>query len=94
MERDNNNTDTLEMDIALKISQIEGCLKLLHYINFEKIDTPRNETERQCVKDNLERVQQLRGLYKTLLHKHEIVRDPWISAQIANPGCMQPTKGD
>ena len=96
MERDTNDyndTDTLEIDIALKLSQMEGCFKFLHYINIEKTDEPRNETERQSIANNLRRVQQVREMYRTLLRKHKIVGKPSPAVQIANPGCMQPTKG-
>ena len=92
--QDYNDTDTLEIDIALKLSMIEGCFKFLHYINFDKQDAPRNETERQSIKNNLERVQDLRELYRTLLRKHKIVSTTVPAVQIANTGCMQPTKGD
>lgn len=96
MERnknDYNDTDTLEIDIALKLSQIEGCFKFLYYMNFEKEDAPRNETERQSVENNLQRVKDIREMYRTLLRKHRIVSKPSPAVQIANPGCMQPTKG-
>ena len=96
MERDTNDyndTDTLEIDIALKLSQIEGCLRFLYYMNFEKDDAPRNETERQSVENNLRRVQDVREMYRTLLRKHRIVSAAAPAVQIANPGCMQPTKG-
>lgn len=96
MERnpdDYKDTDTLEIDIALKLSQIEGCFKFLYYMNFEKVDAPRNETERQSVENNLERVKEIREMYRTLLRKHRIVSKPSPAVQIANPGCMQPTKG-
>ncbi len=70
---DYNDTDTLEIDIALKLSQMEGCFKFLHYINFDKEDAPRNETERQSIVNNLERVKEVRELYRMLLRKHRIV---------------------
>ena len=89
---DHNDTDTLEIDIALKLSQIEGCFKFLHYINFEKDDMPRNETERQSIKNNLARVQEVREMYRTLLRKHKIVSKPSPAVKIANSGCMQPIK--
>ena len=96
MERDTNDyndTDTLEIDIALKLSQIEGCFKFLYYMNFEKEDAPRNETERQSVENNLQRGKDIREMYRTLLRKHRIVSTTTPAVQIANPGCMQPTKG-
>lgn len=70
---DYNDTDTLEIDIALKLSQMEGCFKFLWYMNVEKEDAPRNETERQSIENNLERVKEVRELYRTLLRKHRIV---------------------
>jgi len=99
MERDKQEyekIDTLEIDIALKLSQIEGCFKFLHHMNFDDderpVDKPRNETERQSIKNNLARVQELREMYRALIRKHRIVHDPVPGVQIANPGCMQPTK--
>ena len=89
---DHNDTDTLEMEIALKLSQLEGCFKFLHYINFEKEDMPRNETERQSINTNLARVKEVREMYRTLLRKHKIVGTTSPAVQIANPGCMTPTK--
>lgn len=93
---DYNNIDTLEIDLALKLSQLEGCFKFLYYMNFdeygESTDKPRNETERQSVKRNLERVKEVREMYRTLIRKHRIVHDPVPGVQIVNPGCMQPTK--
>ena len=72
---DYNDTDTLEIDIALKLSQIEGCFKFLHYINNETENCPRNETERQSIENNLERVKEVRELYRALLRKHRIVHN-------------------
>ena len=99
MERDKQEyekIDTLEIDIALKLSQIEGCFKFLHHMNFDDgarpVDKPRNETERQSILNNLKRVQEIREMYRALIRKHRIVHDPVPGVQIANPGCMQPTK--
>lgn len=98
-ERDPNDyedTDTLEIDIAIKLSQLEGCFRFLHHMNFDDdeqpINKPRNETERQSVLNNLERTQELREMYRTLLRKHGIVSSTTPAVQIANPGCMTPTK--
>lgn len=84
--------DTLEIDIALKLSQMEGCFKFLWHMNVEREDAPRNETERQSIENNLRRVQEVREMYRTLLRKHQIVSSTTPAVQIANPGCMQPTK--
>jgi len=99
MERDKQeyeNIDTLEIDIALKLAQIEGCFKFLHHMNFDDdeqpVDKPRNETERQSIKNNLTRVQELREMYRTLIRKHRIVSETTPAVQIANPGNMQPTR--
>ena len=92
MERDKQEyekIDTLEIDIALKLSQIEGCFKFLHHMNFDDdeqphlFDKPRNETERQSIKNNLARVQELREMYRALISKHRIVHDPVPAVQIA-----------
>ena len=99
MERDKQDyedIDTLEIDIAIKLSQIEGCFKFLHHMNFgdgdQPVDKPRNETERQSILNNLTRVQQLRVMYRTLCRKHRIVSETAPAVQIANPGCMQSTR--
>jgi hypothetical protein len=89
---DYNDTDTLEIDIALKLSQMEGCFKFLWHMNVEREDAPRNETERQSIENNLQRVQEVREMYRTLLRKHKIVSTTSPAVQIANPGCMQPVK--
>ena len=94
-ERDTNDykdIDTLEIDIALKLSQMEGCFKFLWHMNVEREDAPRNETERQSIENNLRRVQEVREMYRTLLRKHGIVSSTTPAVQIANPGCMTPTK--
>ena len=84
--------DTLEIDIALKLSQMEGCFKFLWHMNVEREDAPRNETERQSIENNLRRVKEVREMYRTLLRKHRIVSTTSPAVQIANTGCMQPTK--
>ena len=89
---DYNDTDTLEIDIALKLSQMEGCFKFLWHMNVEREDAPRNETERQSIENNLQRVQEVREMYRTLLRKHRIACTTSPAVQIANTGCMQPTK--
>lgn len=97
MERTEDYDGYLEMDIAVKLSQLEGCLKFLYHMNFdeygEPVDKPRNETERQSVLKNLTRVKMLRSMYKTLLQNNPSIRTNVPAVQIANPGCMQPTKG-
>lgn len=89
---DYKDIDTLEIDIALKLSQMEGCFKFLWHMNVEREDAPRNETERQSIENNLRRVQEVREMYRTLLRKHKIVSTTTPAVQIANPGCMTPTK--
>ena len=93
---DYNDTDTLEIDLALKLSQLEGCFKFLYHMNFdeygEPADKPRNETERRSISTNLARVKEVREMYRTLIRKHNIVSKPSPAVQIANPGCIQPTK--
>lgn len=64
-----------EMELSVKLSQIEGCLKFLHYMNFDEhgdvVERPRNETERQSIKNNLERVRECRSLLKRILNGHK-----------------------
>jgi hypothetical protein len=73
MKRTKDYNGYLEVDFAIKLAQLEGCMKFLHYMNFDDdgnvIERPRNETERQSIVNNLKRVQELRDMYKTINHK-------------------------
>lgn len=64
-----------ELDLSLKLSQIENALKFLDYVNNEKkedgSDFSRNTTERQTIKRNLERVRECRSIFKNILNKHK-----------------------
>ena len=78
--QEKNYKVSVEMDLALKLSQLEGAFRFLDYVNNEKTvtghDMPRNTTERSSVKTNLARIKEVRQLYKSLLNKHHIVSDP------------------
>ena len=93
---DYKDIDTLEIDIAIKLSQLEGCFRFLHHMNFdeygEPVEKPRNETERQSINTNLDRVKEVREMYRALIRKHNIISSTTPAVQIANPGCMRPTK--
>lgn len=94
MKRTQDYNGCLEIDIALKLSQLEGCFKFLDYMNNDKQHAPRNETERQSITTNLKRVREIREMYRTLIRKHKIVREDVPAVQIANPGCSLVPKGD
>lgn len=71
-----------ELELSLKLSQLEGCLKFLNYLNNEVEDVPRNETEKQSIKRNLDRVIECRQLFKQIVNKHRIEHDPVPAVQI------------
>lgn len=73
MKRTPDYNGCLEIDIALKLSQLEGCLKFLDHMNNHKQHAPRNETERQSIITNLKRVRETRDMYRTLIRKHKII---------------------
>lgn len=73
MKRTPDYNGCLEIDIALKLSQLEGCLKFLNHMhNHKQHRAPRNETERRSIITNLKRVQETRDMYRTLIRKHKI----------------------
>tara|TARA_R110002167_G_scaffold278995_2_gene484871 strand:- start:253 stop:477 length:225 start_codon:yes stop_codon:yes gene_type:complete len=67
---------TIEMKIALSLSQIEGAFSFLDYINNAKDqsgeDVSRNVTERNVVETNLDRIKTVRLLYKQLINKQRL----------------------
>ena len=71
-----HNETTIEMDIALKLSQIEGAFSFLDYVNNARDvkgdEFPRNKTERKVVERNLDRIQKVRLLYKQLINKQRL----------------------
>ena len=73
--REENYNGYPELDLSLKLSQIENALKFLDYVNNEKkedgSDFSRNTTERQTIKRNLERVQECKDIFKDILNKHK-----------------------
>ena len=79
-QREHENITSIEMELALKLSQIEGSFRFLDYMNNEKTiagdDFPRNTTERSSVTTNLARIKEVRNLYKRLLVKHRIECHP------------------
>lgn len=76
--RDINHETYPEMELSLKLSQIESAFKFLEYMNNEKTITgeelPRNTTERCSVKRNHERVQECRQLLKQIINEYRYVR--------------------
>ena len=75
-----------ELELSLKLSQLEGAFKFLDYMNNGKTvtgeDFPRNSTERSSVDRGLKRVQECRALFKQIVNKHQIEPDPVPAVQI------------
>ena len=73
--REENYNGYPELDLSLKLSQIENALKFLDYVNNEKkedgSDFSRNTTERQTIKRNLERVRECRDIFKNIVNDHK-----------------------
>ncbi len=69
-----------ELELSLKLSQLEGTFKFLQYMNNGKTAAgesfPRNLTERRSVERSLKRVQECRQLFKDIINKHQIEPDP------------------
>ena len=63
-------TDYPELELAKKLSQLEGGLSFLNYLNNELENAPRNTTERETIKTNLGRIKEVRQLFKTVLNKN------------------------
>ena len=65
----------LGMQIALKLSRIEGRVRFLTYINTEQNskgeDFARSETEQNCTDKVLSEVQETRSLLTRLLREHD-----------------------
>lgn len=75
-----------ELELSLKLSQLEGTFKFLNYMNTDKTvtgeDFPRNTTERSSVSRGLQRVQECRRLFNEIINKHQIEHDPVPAVQI------------
>lgn len=87
MIREKHFTPYPELELSLKLSQLEGALKFLDYMNTGKTvtgeDFPRNTTERSSVDRGLKRVQECRMLFKEIVNKHKIKHDHVPAVQIA-----------
>ena len=59
-----------ELELSLKLSQLEGAFKFLDYMNNDLPQAARNVTEQQTVKRNLNRVQQCRELFNYIVNKN------------------------
>jgi hypothetical protein len=82
MQRTEDHKSYPEIELSIKLSQLEGAFKFLDHLNNQSTDAPRNVTERETVKRNLERVQECRQLYKQVINKHRIEHDPVPAVQI------------
>lgn len=59
-----------ELELSLRLSQLEGAFKFLDYMNNELHEADRSVTEQQTVKRNLTRVMECRDLFKQIVNKH------------------------
>lgn len=73
MQRQDNYKPYPELELALTLSQMQGHIKFLEYINTGKTVTgehfPRNATERGTVKNLLGKIELAQALYKTVCRK-------------------------
>lgn len=87
MKRETHTTNYPELELSLKLSQLEGTLRFLNYMNTGKTvtgeDFPRNITERSSVDRALKRIQECRAVFKVIINKHKIKHDPVPAVQIA-----------
>ena len=74
--RESDHKEYPELELALKLSQLEGTFQFLDYMNNGKTvtgeDFPRNTTERSSVDRGLKRVQECRQLFKEILYKNRL----------------------
>jgi hypothetical protein len=59
-----------ELELSLKLSQLEGAFKFLDYMNSDLPNAARNVTEQQTVKRNLDRVVECRKLFNYIINKN------------------------
>ena len=82
MQRTEDHKSYPELELSIKLSQLEGAFKFLDHVNNALQDAPRNVTERETIKRNLDRVQECRELFKVIVNKHRIKHDPVPAIQI------------
>lgn len=79
------NREFPELELSLKLSQLEGAFKFLDYMNNELHEAKRNVTEQRTVKSSLTRVIECRNLFKQIINSNRAVRKSSISnEQLAN----------
>jgi predicted ATPase len=82
MQRTEDHKSYPEIELSIKLSQLEGAFKFLDHVNNQLEEAPRNVTERETVKRNLARVQECRELFKQIISKHRIEPDSVPAVQI------------
>jgi len=82
MQRTEDHKSYPEIELSIKLSQLEGAFKFLDHVNNQLEEAPRNVTERETVKRNLARVQECRELFKQIISKHRIEHDTVPAVQI------------
>jgi hypothetical protein len=63
-----NNDRSLEFELSLILSQVEGHLKFLDYMNNELVDAPRNLTEQRVCTKLVNRIEHSRTILKELIN--------------------------
>ena len=69
----NNHTRYPELELSLKLSKLESAFKFLDYLNNELDNVPRNTTERNTIKSNLNRAAECRVLLNDIIRKNRVV---------------------
>ena len=76
MKRDEKYISYPEMELSINLSQLEACLTFLNYMHFDEdgnpTNKPRNETERQSIINNLERIKESRQLLKNIIIENQV----------------------
>jgi len=55
-----------EIDFGVALAQLEGSIDFLNYMAQEKPEAPRTLTEKMTIEGMLERIKQVRELYKQI----------------------------
>ena len=88
MQRQDNYKPYPELELAITLSQMQGHIKFLEYVNTGKTaageDFPRNTTERSTVKNLLGKIELAQALYKTVCRKKATNNTTLTTQQLAD----------
>lgn len=87
MQRADDYKPYPELELALTLSQMQGHLKFLEFINSKTEDGkdhPRNTTERSTVKNLLGKIELAQALYKTVCRKKATSNTTLTNQQLAD----------